>query len=102
MGKPTVFRRAVPMFNPFRNIDDITRFQFLRRLSPFLIPAAAGNDKQGLSGFVMNMPVIAGSRLKSRPLALPFGTVTTCHGQPPAERAAQNIEHIWRHYRENI
>lgn len=55
----------MPMLHFRRNIDDIAGLHLLCSLSPFLIISTPGSAEQNLSAFVMDMPVIPASRLKS-------------------------------------
>ena len=55
----------MPMLHFWCNIDDITGFHLLSRFSPLLIISTSGSAEQNLSAFVMNMPVIPASWLKS-------------------------------------
>ena len=67
MGEPAVRCCAVPMLDTGRNVYHIARQHLHSGLAPFLIKAASGNADQELpaAGFcVMDMPVVAASRLK--------------------------------------
>ena len=73
----------MPMLHFRRNIDDITGVHLLSRFSPLLIISTSGSTEQNLSAFVMNMPVIPASWLKSAyigvrtPLARTFSPAFT-------------------------
>ena len=67
MREPAVGRRAVPVLYAGRDIHHIAGVQFLRRLPPLLIIAAARHADQYLSAAifrVMNVPVVAAARLE--------------------------------------
>ena len=58
MREETVLGRAVPVFNFRSNVYDIACMKFLGRFAPFLIIADTGSNKQYLTAFMMNMPVV--------------------------------------------
>lgn len=65
MREPTIFSRAVPMFLTWGDIHDIARAKLLGGISLFLVPTASGGHEQNLSAFVVNVPRVAATRLKS-------------------------------------
>ena len=69
MGKPTVFRCAMPVLRFGGNEHHIARVKFPCFLAPLLIPTPAIGAEQDLSAAafgVVDMPVIPASRLKGQ------------------------------------
>ena len=68
MLQPTVFGRAVPMFDVRRNDHDVSGFDLANGFSFFLIVSFAENDDEDLTAArfcVVNMPIISARRLES-------------------------------------
>ena len=54
----------MPVLYTFRYVNDITGLKLNGRLSPLLIPTSAADADENLPGSVMDMPVVAASRLE--------------------------------------
>ena len=64
MAEPFGGSGTVPMLDAGRNLDDVPRKKFARLFSPGLIIAAAPRRQKDLPAAVVDVPMIATSRLK--------------------------------------
>ena len=67
MSKPAVGGSSVPMLHACRDVDDRSRKNLLRRLSPLLIPATTSHTDKHLTtafGGMMDMPIVAATRFE--------------------------------------
>ena len=62
--EPRVFLCSVPVFHFCRDGDDGAGSHLDGFFTPFLIPATAGNANQHLHLLVVNVPVVAATRLE--------------------------------------
>ena len=56
MGKPAVLGRAVPVFDPGRNVHHVAGLERQRGLFPLLVPAASSGYEKNLPAFVVDVP----------------------------------------------
>ena len=63
--EPGICLRSMPMLDPFWDVDDVTWQQGDGRFPPLLIPTSSRDTDQDLMESMMNVPVIAASRLES-------------------------------------
>ena len=56
MGKPAVLGRAVPVFDPGRNVHHVAGLERQRGLFPLLVPAASSGYEKNLPSFVVDVP----------------------------------------------
>ena len=63
----------MPVLYLGRNVNHISRVQFLSGFAPLLIITPSSGTKQNLTAFMVNVPVITATRLKSHiPDCYPF------------------------------
>ena len=73
MLEPAIARRAVPMLDVRRDVDDVAGMQLACGLAPFLVPSAAGRDEQHLPSALVGMldaDLIAATTLDGRGLVV--------------------------------
>ena len=64
MLKPTVSLCSVPVLHSFGNVDYVARIEGNGGLASFLIPTPARYADEYLTGTVVDVPVVAASRLE--------------------------------------